>query len=102
MCSENCGLHVQFVHVLQRQENFAQKRWRELKKSADLDNTFPLKLSASEGNISDTLLKTIEDGKYGTIIMGKRGLSGIKRWMPGSISAGVSAGLTDQTLFLID
>jgi len=48
------------------------------------------------------LLEIIKTEKYGTIIMGKRGLSGIKRWLIGSVSAGVLHGLTDQSLFLID
>jgi 2,4-dienoyl-CoA reductase (NADPH2) len=29
-------------------------------------------------------------------------MSGIKRWLLGSISAGVVRGLTDQTIFLVD
>ena len=44
----------------------------------------------------------VEEGNYGTVVMGKRGLTGIKRWLLGSVSAGVLRGLQDQSLYLID
>jgi len=53
-------------------------------------------------NVVLTLINTIETGDYGTVVMGKRGIAGIKRWLLGSVSAGVLRNLTDQALFLID
>jgi nucleotide-binding universal stress UspA family protein len=34
--------------------------------------------------------------------MGKRGLSGLKRLLLGSVSSGILSRLTDQSLFLVD
>ena len=48
------------------------------------------------------LLALAEEGGYGRVAMGQRGLSGVKRWLLGSVSAGVLRGLTDQSLVLVD
>jgi 2,4-dienoyl-CoA reductase (NADPH2) len=52
--------------------------------------------------VAADLLEIIYSENHGMIVMGKRGFSGIKRWLLGSTSAGVLRGLSDQSLFLID
>jgi nucleotide-binding universal stress UspA family protein len=39
---------------------------------------------------------------FDTIIMGRRGVSRIKRWILGSVSAKLLREVSDETLFLID
>ena len=96
------GIHITFLHVLDDSKRPAKKLWKEFTKIAGFDKALPLQVLASEDNVVSDLLKFIEAGNYGTVIMGKRGMSGIKRWLLGSISAGVARGLTDQTIFLVD
>jgi 2,4-dienoyl-CoA reductase (NADPH2) len=96
------GIKITFVHVLDDPERPAKKLWKEFTQIAGFDKAIPLELLASTGNVVSDLLKSIEAGKYGTVIMGKRGMSGIKRWLLGSISAGVVQKLTDQTVFSVD
>ena len=57
-----------------------------------------LQCIAKDREISDTILECVRKGNYGTIVMGKRGRSGIKRWLLGSVSTGVLRGLTEQSL----
>jgi 2,4-dienoyl-CoA reductase (NADPH2) len=96
------GINITFLHVLDDPERPVKKLWKEFTKIAGFDRELPLQVLASEADVASDLLKSIEGGNYGTVIMGKRGVSGIKRWLLGSISAGVARGLTDQTIFLVD
>lgn len=96
------GFELVFIHVLAGPKDPAQKRWKDLIKIADLDGNIRLTRVPVSSSVSDTILKCAKAENYGTIIMGKRGLSGIKRLLLGSVSAGVLRGLTGQSLFLID
>jgi len=74
-----------------------------IQQRADLDHQLLTRnYKGLNGSVSDTILECAKTENYGTIIMGKRGLSGIKRWLLGSVSSGVLRGLTGQSLFLID
>jgi 2,4-dienoyl-CoA reductase (NADPH2) len=96
------GITLKFLHVLAGQKEPSQKLWQELIKIADLDGDLQLIHIPANGSVSDIILEYAKAENYGTIIMGKRGLSGIKRWLLGSVSSGVLRGLTGQSLFLID
>jgi 2,4-dienoyl-CoA reductase (NADPH2) len=96
------GFHFQFIHVLQGPEETAKRRWQKLLGVIGISEPLNMKMIPPTGDVADDLLRIIEEGNYGTIIMGKRGLSGIKRRMLGSISARILNGLTDQSIFLVD
>ncbi len=98
----NPAFHTDFVHVLQGSAADATRRWEELIKILGWDKQFELRLLPSGGDVAEILLDEIRTKRYGTIVMGKRGLSRIKRMLLGSVSAAVLHGLTDQTLVLID
>jgi 2,4-dienoyl-CoA reductase (NADPH2) len=96
------GLNIDFVHVLRDPSAPVEKRWKELKEIVGWDEDFRLQLIPAKGDVAAGLLEMVRDGNYGTIIMGKRGLSGIKRRLLGSVSASLLRGLSNQTLFLVD
>lgn len=96
------GHEFAFVHILQGPSAPVIQRWQRLKEIAGLKQDLPLELIFSKGEVPEALLRFIKEGGYGTVIMGKRGLSGIKRRLLGSVSARVLQGLVDQTLILID
>lgn len=96
------GFKLNFMHVLPGPKKPALNRWKDLIKIAELDGDIQLKHISVNNSVSDTILKCAKTENYGTIIMGKRGLSGVKRWLLGSVSSGVLRGLTGQSLFLID
>lgn len=79
-----------------------RKRWKELKNIAGLENRVPLKLLEPGKQVAAVIVEEIRRGGYGTIVMEKRGFSGIKRLLVGSVSGGVLGGLEDQSLFLVD
>jgi 2,4-dienoyl-CoA reductase (NADPH2) len=90
------------VHVLTDPKTPRQKLWKDLIKIADINKEIKLKHIPTNRSVANTLIEYAKAEKCGTIIMGKRGLSGIKRWLLGSVSSGVLRGLTGQSLFLID
>ena len=96
------GCHLHFVHFLSGQVTEAERRWEELKKIVGWDEDFSLELIPSNKDVANQVLSKIARDKCGTIVMGKRGLTGMKRRLLGSVSAGVIRGLTEETIFLID
>ena len=96
------GFTITFVHVLTGSQEPVVPRWSRLKSIAGLGKAVPLELIHGNTDVVSALTHTIHSGNYGTVIMGKRGLSGLKRWLLGSVSSGVLTRLTDQSLFLID
>lgn len=91
-----------FVHALSGPQGPAEQRWEKIKRITGMDADLKLTFIPTSGEIDKDLLAMMESGKYGTVVMGKRGLTGIKRWLLGSVSAGVLRGLGDQSLILID
>ena len=96
------GLSLHFIHALNGDATSAERRWSQLKRVADLSPEAPLRLIPSRGNVAATILEALAAGPYGTIIMGKRGLSGIKRLLLGSVSSAVLRNIGTQSLFLVD
>jgi 2,4-dienoyl-CoA reductase (NADPH2) len=96
------GFQFQFVHALGGPQGPAEQRWEKIKKVTGMDPDLQLMFIQAHRDVDQALLAEIESGNYGTVVMGKRGLTGIKRWLLGSVSAGVLRGLEDQSLILID
>jgi 2,4-dienoyl-CoA reductase (NADPH2) len=96
------GYNLNFVHVLTGHPDAAEQRWEGLKNIVGWDEDFRLQLIPSKKDVAAHLLNKVKEDKCGTIIMGKRGLTGMKRWLLGSVSAGVLRGLTDESIILID
>jgi 2,4-dienoyl-CoA reductase (NADPH2) len=96
------GVVLHFVHVTRRPDPSVEKKWQAWLNLVEMGDAPPLEVVAAAGGVAERLLALVQKGAFGTVIMGKRGLSGIKKWMLGSVSQGVLNGLHDQTLFLID
>jgi 2,4-dienoyl-CoA reductase (NADPH2) len=96
------GISVCFAHVLTDRSAQAKQHWERLRSIAGISHTVPLNLIRPKADVVSALVETLHSGEYGTIVMGKRGLSGLKRWLLGSVSAGVLSRLKDQTLILVD
>jgi len=99
---KNKTFSFRFVHVLTGTPGPVKQRWKKIKKIVGISKNIPLEIIYLETDVVSTLVKTIQTGNYGTVIMGKRGLAGIKRWLLGSVSSGVLKHLKDQSIFLID
>ncbi|MCP4748073.1 MAG: hypothetical protein GY874_18335 [Desulfobacteraceae bacterium] len=99
---EKEGFSVSFVHVPTTGPGPVKQQWERLKSIAGLSQSVHLQLIRPKTDVVAALAETICSGKYGTLVMGKRGFSGLKRWLLGSVSSGLLSSLTDQSLFLVD
>jgi 2,4-dienoyl-CoA reductase (NADPH2) len=98
----NPAFHLDFIHVLQGKEATARRRWTEMQKILGWDKPAELGFLPMTSNAAESILREIRQRDCGTVVLGKRGLSRIKRLFLGSVSAAVLHGLSDRTLVLID
>jgi 2,4-dienoyl-CoA reductase-like NADH-dependent reductase (Old Yellow Enzyme family)/nucleotide-binding universal stress UspA family protein len=96
------GVRLTFFHALDGRKAGTEQRWSRLKRVTGLNPDEPLTRIVSRENAGTAILKEVVSGRYGTIIMGKRGLTGIKRLFLGSVSRAVLQKVDTQTLFLVD
>jgi nucleotide-binding universal stress UspA family protein len=61
-----------------------------------------LEIVPMPSNAAESILDEVRRRNCGTVVLGKRGLSRIKRLFLGSVSAAVLRGLGDRSLILID
>jgi 2,4-dienoyl-CoA reductase-like NADH-dependent reductase (Old Yellow Enzyme family)/nucleotide-binding universal stress UspA family protein len=99
---ERPDYRLHFLHACDDDGTSARRRWAELKAAVNLPDDSPLKLIPYQDDPSASILAEITTNPYGTIVMGKRGISRIKRLLLGSVSRAVLGGLDKQSLFLVD
>ena len=102
MLARKPDLDIDLVHVYQQSALEAQRRWTAVRRLTDWPATVALDIVAARGGVAATLIARARERKIHTVIMGKRGLSGVKRLLLGSVSAAVVAGLPDATVVLVD
>jgi 2,4-dienoyl-CoA reductase-like NADH-dependent reductase (Old Yellow Enzyme family)/nucleotide-binding universal stress UspA family protein len=100
--SDRPDYRLHFIHACDDDGIPAQRRWKELMEIVNLSGDRPLKLIPSQGDATTAILHEITTNPYGTIVMGKRGLSGIKRILLGSVSRAVLHRIERQSLLLVD
>jgi nucleotide-binding universal stress UspA family protein len=65
---------------------FMEKAKRALVKGGFPSQNIAVKIRKKKVGISRDILKEAEQGKYTTLVIGRRGLSGIKQFLLGSVS----------------
>jgi 2,4-dienoyl-CoA reductase (NADPH2) len=93
---------LRFVHVQDDPRRPVRARWAEIGRILGADPLPELEVVDPEGGVAETLVRLAAAGDVDTVVMGKRGLSGIKRWILGSVSAAVLRNPGDTTLFFVD
>jgi 2,4-dienoyl-CoA reductase (NADPH2) len=96
-------IDVQIVHFSGESPKRIQQRWRQMKNiCAITDTKLPIEIFKPNYPIAAEILDLARRRDCGAVLMGKRGLSGLKRMVLGSVSGKVLKGLTGQSLILVD
>jgi 2,4-dienoyl-CoA reductase-like NADH-dependent reductase (Old Yellow Enzyme family) len=96
------NLTVDVIHVATGGDQTATRQWPRLQRVVGLEPETPLTIVPPTGAVAEDLIGELEKGRYGTVIMGKRGLSNIKRLLVGSVSRSVLRAIGERTVFLVD
>ena len=96
--SEFCSLD----HMKKELMNQAQQKAREILVQAGFaEENIKLKVENVKNGIARDIIDEAKSG-YNTIVMGRRGLSGIKEFFLGSVSNKVVSSVKDVSVFLVD
>ena len=95
-------LAVDLVHVAQGPEREVRRRWDSMRRIVHWPRDVEMAVVPPAGDIAGTLIDRARTKGCPTVVMGKRGLSGVKRLLLGSVSAAVVSGLADATVILVD
>jgi 2,4-dienoyl-CoA reductase-like NADH-dependent reductase (Old Yellow Enzyme family) len=90
-----------FAHVLEGDGAAVRRRWRQTLATMGWDEDTALKMLPARRGVAEDLLAEMRAGAHGTVLMGRRNITGIRRWLLGSVSAGVMRGITDQNITLV-
>ena len=96
------GISPEFVHILAGPSRPIEKRWSTIKALVQIDKDLPLRLINMQSNVAADLVKLIRNEGFDIIVIGRRGVSMVKRWMLGSVSAALLQSFTDRVLILVD
>lgn len=95
-------LKLHLIHALTGSRQSAAHRWRQYRRIVGLEADVPLKTIPARGDVAAALMAEAQACGCGSIVMGQRGLSGIKRLLLGSISRSVLRDLEGRSLLLVD
>lgn len=86
--------------ILEKQKNENRKALADAAAYLE-DKNIKVRSIYKEGHPADTILKVIKDEGFDTVIMGSRGLSGLKRIFLGSVSSAVIQGAENCTVVIV-
>jgi 2,4-dienoyl-CoA reductase (NADPH2) len=95
-------LKLHLIHALTGSPRSAAHRWRQYRRIVGLTADIELRIIPARGDVAAALLAAATACGCGSILMGQRGLSGIKRLLLGSVSRTVLQNIDDRTLLLVD
>ena len=90
-----------FVHVADSPRNEVVRRWNEILDILGWDPQTPLTTLTPKSTVPDAVLEHIQSGDYGSVILGRRRITPVRRWFIGSVSAGVMDGFADRNITLV-
>lgn len=90
-----------FLHVAEDNPGQALEAFNEAKDLLGWDAAVPLTVVSRRLGPSGDILEMVRSQHYGAVVMGRRGQSGLRRLLLGSVSAAVLLGLTTQSLTLV-
>jgi 2,4-dienoyl-CoA reductase (NADPH2) len=93
---------LHFIHIRTDTAQTAGHRWQYFKKVGDFPSHWKLRMLTERDDIANAIAEAADAHRCNAIIMGKRGLAGIKRWLIGSVSVGVLKRLRGKSLILVD
>ena len=82
-------------------EGFMEEAKKTLVKAGFPDKNVVIKIRKKKAGIARDILKEVQTGKYDTLVIGRRGLTGIKQFVSGSISHKIIENARDITVTIV-
>jgi 2,4-dienoyl-CoA reductase (NADPH2) len=96
-------VRVKIVHMQRHSDEPVQAKWQRMTEACQMDpDMLPLDIVETEMDPATGIVELVRHQAFDTIIMGRRGLSGLKRLLLGSVSAKTLKYLPNHTLIFID
>jgi 2,4-dienoyl-CoA reductase (NADPH2) len=94
---------LKLVHIAGRSDPSIHRKWKQMKTICGWHGPhLPLEVVTTEMETAEAIAQIARDPVFDTVILGKRGASGIKRRLMGSVSAKVLRRLPRHTVFFVD
>jgi len=83
-------------------EGFMQEAKKTFVKAGFSDKNIAIKVRKKKAGVARDILKEAQTGKYDTLVIGRRGLTGIKQFVSGSISHKIIENARDITVTVVE
>ena len=83
-------------------EGFMEEAKKDLVKAGFSAKNILIKIHKKKAGIARDIIKEAQTGKYDTLVIGRRGLTGIKQFVSGSISHKVIENIKNITITLVE
>jgi len=100
----NLGMNAEYIERLQKISAEEKAEWRKMLseyKKIFKDKNIKIRTMLKEGSASDTIVKVAQKEGFDMIVVGSRGLGGLKKMLLGSVSNAIIQEVKDCSVLVV-